>query len=62
MKIHKNIGNIDFIIRTIILIVFIFLALKISQWFYILVIWEIFVLINRWCVVYDLFGINTSSK
>ena len=59
MKIHKNIGKIDFIIRLAVLLVFIILAIKISSWFYLLVLWEIFVLITRWCFVYDLLRMNT---
>jgi hypothetical protein len=59
MNIHKNIGNFDFVLRVVLLLVFIYLSLKVSVWFYLLVVWEIFVLFNRWCFVYDLLGMDT---
>ena len=62
MKIHKNIGKIDFFIRILLLIGFILLTIYFSIWFILLVFWEIFVLYNRWCIVYDLLDISTVKK
>ena len=47
MKIHKNIGKIDWIVRFILLLVFVYLTLEVSIWFLILVIWEVFILITN---------------
>ena len=57
--IHKNIGYVDWFLRFILMLVFIWLAVYISKWFYLLVLWEIFVLTTRWCFVYDLLKVNT---
>ena len=62
MKIHKNIGKIDWLVRFILLLVFIYLSIEVSYWFLILVLGEIFMLITRWCLVYDLLGIDTLNE
>jgi len=59
MNIHKNIGKVDYIIRIVILLLFIYLTFKIHWLFILLVLWEIFVLYHHWCFVYDLLNINT---
>ena len=59
MKIHKNIGNIDFMIRIVVLLFFVYLSHKVSPWFYLLVAFEFFIVVTRWCFAYDLFKINT---
>jgi hypothetical protein len=62
MKIHKNIGSFDFVIRTVLLLAFFYLAYFVSPWFYLLVAFEIFVLWNRWCFAYDLLEIDTLGR
>ena len=62
LKIHKNIGATDFIIRIGLLLLFIYLTFNVYWLFVLLVFWEIFVLYNRWCIVYDLLGISTIKK
>jgi hypothetical protein len=54
MKIHKNIGGVDRLIRIVVLVVFIYLGYVVSAWFYLLAVLELFVIVARWCPVYDL--------
>jgi hypothetical protein len=62
MKIHKNIGDTDFLIRIVLLALFIYLSYAVSRWFYLLVAFEIFVLWTRWCFAYDFLGIDTLGR
>jgi len=59
MKIHKNIGDIDLMIRVIVLAVVVCLGYVVSAWFYLFAIWELFIVMTRWCPVYDLFKVDT---
>jgi len=59
MKIHKNIGNIDLMIRIVVLGVAIWLGHIVSAWFYLFALFEFFIVVTRWCFAYDLFKINT---
>ena len=62
MKIHKNIGNVDRIIRTIVFLVTIYLGYMFSPWWYLLAAWELFTIISGWCFVYDLLKIKKQKK
>ncbi|MBR9690273.1 DUF2892 domain-containing protein [Candidatus Woesearchaeota archaeon] len=62
MRIHKNIGAADRIIRIIVLLIALFFGYKISPWFYLLALWELFTIITRWCFVYDILKIDTLKK
>ncbi len=62
MKIKKNIGAIDRIIRVIVFLVALYLGYKISPWFYLLAVWELFTIITSWCFVYDILKIDTLKK
>jgi len=59
MKIHRNIGKIDLMIRIVVLGVAIWLGHFVSAWFFLFALWEFFLVVVRWCPVYDLFKINT---
>jgi len=58
----KNIGELDWGIRFLVLLFLLWLAYKFSPWWYLLVAWEIFVLLTRWCPVYHWLKIDTLGK
>jgi hypothetical protein len=62
MKIHKNIGDIDRIIRIFVFIIFIYLGYRISPWIYLLAVFEAFAITTRWCFVYDILKITTINN
>lgn len=62
MKIHENIGNLDLVVRIVVLGLAIYFGHVVSKWFFLFVIWEFFLVVMRWCPVYDLLKINTLRK
>jgi hypothetical protein len=62
MKIHKNIGLIDRIIRIIVFLVALYLGYSVSPWIYLLALWELFTITTRWCFAYDLLKITTINN
>lgn len=62
MRIHKNIGLVDRIIRIVVFIIALYLGYRISSWFYLLAVWELFPITTRWCFIYDILKINTLKK
>lgn len=59
MKIDRNIGNIDLVIRIVLLGIAIWLGHVVSAWFFLFALFEFFLIVTRWCPVYDLLKINT---
>lgn len=56
-----NIGTLDWLFRFWLFIVFVSLGIKFSPWWYLLAVWEVFVLSTRWCFVYDFFNFSTKQ-
>ena len=57
----KNVGRTDKIIRYILAIVFVYLAIKVSWWFWILAIIAAGTAYLGTCMLYVPFGINTNK-
>ncbi len=62
MNVHKNIGNLDVMIRLVILVISVYLGYRVNAWFYLLGVWELFTVLTRWCFVYSLLNIDTLGK
>lgn len=62
MKFKGNIGLVDRIIRIVVFIIALYLGYRISSWFYLFAVWELFTIATRWCFVYDILKINTLKK
>jgi hypothetical protein len=57
----KNVGTTDKIIRWILAVVFVYLALKVSWWFWILAIIAAGTAFVGTCPIYKLIGMNTNK-
>lgn len=58
----KNVGPTERVIRVIMALVFFYLGLTVSAWFYILTAFGILTGISGYCPVYHLLGISTNKK
>lgn len=59
---ERNVGTVDKFIRSIAVLVFIYLGLTISPWFYLLAGILLLTVIFGTCGPYKWFGINTNKK
>mgnify|MGYP002265474216 CR=1 FL=1 len=62
VKMGKNVGAVDQIVRGVIAIVFLYLGYAYSYWFLIVTILLILTIITGYCWPYTLLGINTAKK
>ena len=59
---EKNIGNLDKVIRILLALVFAYMGLLYSVWWYILSIVLVITVFTGYCWPYKLLGINTAKK
>lgn len=59
MKMKKNVGQIDQIIRYALAVIFVVLAFRISLWFLLGAAVMLFTALFSFCGLYKIFGINT---
>lgn len=58
----KNVGSTDKIIRYVLAVVFVYLAIKVSWWFWILAVTAAGTAYLGTCMLYVPFNINTNKK
>jgi hypothetical protein len=59
MKMKKNVGKPDQIVRYVLALVFLVLTFTVSEWFFIGTLVMFFTAFFSFCGLYNLFGINT---
>jgi len=59
---EQNIGKTDKIIRLVLAVVFLYLGMMYSAWWYIVTAILIVTVLTGFCLPYKLFGINTIKK
>lgn len=55
----RNIGKVDWVFRLLLFFLFIYLGKMHNKWWFVAAVWESYVLLSGWCVIYDMLNINT---